>query len=277
MNKKEDRLLEHEYDGIQELDNDLPPWWLWLFYISIIFGVVYMIHYHVIGTGDLSAVEYNKEINPNYQEVQDVNQASMSIGYSSPFYQPGIEMTPQLWSAFENYVGPKVEFEKLVMEAMRKADADNLAKLQQTFPEIWTKLTEGGATITPAEKSAIASTAQTKMDLDYERLTDSASLDAGKQIYITNCASCHGPQGQGGIGPNMTDNYYIHGGRINDLMAVIINGVPVKGMISWKGILNDVQMNQVASYMMSLRGTNPPNPKDPQGELVDFTEETATN
>jgi cytochrome c oxidase cbb3-type subunit 3 len=71
----------------------------------------------------------------------------------------------------------------------------------------------------------------------------------------------------------MADNYYIHGGGINDLMATIINGVPIKGMISWKGILNDEQMTQVASYMMSLRGTNPPNQKAPQGELVEFPED----
>ena len=269
MDKKEDRLLEHDYDGIQELDNDLPPWWLWLFYISIIFAVVYMIHYHVTGTGDSSYVEYMKEIDPNWIEEPDVNQAGMSFGYKSPFYNPDIEMTPKLWAEMENYVGPNVEFEALIIEAMRKADAKNLKKLTDAFPEILAKLSEGGATLTPTETPA-STTPAAKLDLNFEQLTDVASLDAGKQIYITNCASCHGPEGQGGIGPNMADNYYIHGGGINDMMATIINGVPIKGMISWKGILNDQQMNQVASFMMSLRGTNPPNQKAAQGELVEF-------
>ena len=268
MDKKEDRLLDHEYDGIQELDNDLPPWWLWLFYITIIFAVVYMIHYHVTDTGDLSKAEYMKEIDPNWTEVESVDEAGFSIGYRSPFYSPETEMTPKVWAAIENYVGPNVEFESLLMEAMRKANTEDLLKLKESFPEIWAKLSEGGATMTPAT-SAEPQTAAV-VELNYEQLTDAASLDAGKQLYATNCASCHGPQGQGGIGPNMADNYYIHGAGINDLMSIIINGVPIKGMISWKGILNEQQMTQVASYMMSLRGTNPPNQKAAQGELVEF-------
>jgi len=276
MDKNEDKLLGHDYDGIQELDNDLPPWWLWLFYISIIFGVVYMIHYHVTGTGDSSKTEYMKEIDPNWTEPQDINEAGMSFGYRSPFYKPEGEMTPQIWTTFENYVGPKVEFEALVMEAMRRANTNDLEKIKSSFPEIWAKLSEGGVTITPTAAPATVAP-QAKLDLNFEQLTDAASLDAGNQIYITNCASCHGPEGQGGIGPNMADNYYIHGGGINDMMATIINGVPIKGMISWKGILDDQQMNQVASFMMSLRGTNPPNQKAAQGDLVEFPEDVVTN
>ena len=155
---------------------------------------------------------------------------------------------------------------------MRKANTEDLLKLKESFPEIWEKLSEGGTTITQAD-APTGGSSQAKLDLDFEQLTDAASLDAGKQLYVTNCASCHGPEGQGGIGPNMADNYYIHGGGINDIMSTIINGVPVKGMISWKGILNDQQMNQLASFMMSLRGTNPPNQKDAQGELVEFPAE----
>ena len=276
MDKKEDKLLEHEYDGIRELDNDLPPWWLWLFYITIIFAVVYMIHYHVTGTGDLSTAEYMKEIDPNWTDVQSADEAGFSIGYHSPYFKTGVEMTPQVWAVFENYVGPKVEFDALMMEAMRRADSDNLSKLQESFPDLWTKLTEGGATITPAAVPTGGAT-QSKLDLSFEQLMDAASLDAGKKLYVTNCASCHGPDGQGGIGPNMTDNYYIHGAGINDLMSTIIQGVPIKGMISWKGILNDQQMNQVASFMMSLRGTTPPNQKAAQGDLVEFPENVVTN
>ncbi len=276
MDKKEDRLLDHEYDGIQELDNDLPPWWLWLFYLTIIFGVVYMIHYHVTGTGDLSNVEYMKEIDPNWTEPQSINQAGMPIGYNSPYFKPSGEMTPQIWAAFESYVGPKVEFEALVMEAMRRANSNDLEKIKSSFPGIWERLSEVGATLTPAAAST-GGTAQAKLDLNFKQLTDAASLDVGKQLYVTNCASCHGPEGQGGIGPNMTDNYYIHGGGINDMMSIIITGVPIKGMISWKGILTEQQMNQVASFMMSMRGTTPPNPKAAQGELLEFPEDVVTN
>ena len=59
---KEPLLLEHEYDGIQELDNKLPRWWVWLFYITIIFSAVYMVYYHVTRTGDLQAAEYANEM-----------------------------------------------------------------------------------------------------------------------------------------------------------------------------------------------------------------------
>lgn len=271
MDKREDRLLDHEYDGIQELDNDLPPWWLWLFYLTIIFAVIYMIHYHVTGTGDLSKAEYMKEIDPNWTEAESVDEASFSIGYHSPYYNPDGEMTPKIWAEIENYVGPNVEFESLLMEAMRKANTEDLLKLKESFPDIYAKLSEDGTPVTPVASSEVQSESVTS--LDYEKLTDTASLDAGKQIFTTNCASCHGLQGQGGIGPNMTDNYYIHGAGINDLMSTIIHGVPIKGMISWKGILNEKQMTQVASYMMSLRGTNPPNQKAAQGELVEFPDD----
>lgn len=269
MDKLDDRLLDHDYDGIKEIDNDLPPWWLWLFYITIIYGVVYMIHYHVTGTGDLSAVEYMKEMDPNWTAEQGIPGPGVSIAYKSPYANPQGDITPQLWAAFEYYVGPQVGFDVLVMEAMRRASAEDLEKLKASFPDAWTKLTDGSGNIIPAEKPSISAAA----NLNFTRLTDAASLDAGKKIFTTNCVSCHGPEGQGGIGPNMTDNYYIHGGQINDLMATIITGVPIKGMISWKGILNEEQMNQVASYIMSLRGTNPPNPKAPQGELVEFPED----
>ena len=89
---KKDVLMDHEYDGIQELDNDLPPWWLWLFYITIIWAFIYMIHYHVIGTGDSSAVEYLKEIDPNWEE--STAKAGLSLEYRSPLYQSSEELTP---------------------------------------------------------------------------------------------------------------------------------------------------------------------------------------
>ena len=97
-------------------------------------------------------------------------------------------------------------------------------------------------------------------------------LVAGKDIYTKNCATCHGQGGEGGVGPNITDDYWIHGAGMNNLVAIVKNGVPAKGMISWRSILNDNQIIQVSSYMMSLYNTNPPNPKKPQGEKVDMTE-----
>lgn len=178
--KVKDELLNHDYDGIQELDNDLPPWWLYLFYFTIIFGVVYMLHYHVLGTGD-SMVE-----------------------------------------AYEN--------------EMKAAEAQALARAQN-------------------QQSAAP----------LVQLTDEGDLAAGKEVYMVNCVPCHGQFGEGGVGPNMTDAYWIHGGEIADLVNTINVGVPEKGMISWAPILSKKQMQQVASYILTLQGTNPPNAKEPQG------------
>ena len=92
-------------------------------------------------------------------------------------------------------------------------------------------------------------------------------MNEGKAIYAKSCATCHGAEGQGNVGPNLTDNYWIHGGTINDVFLTIKQGVPQKGMIPWEKQLTPLQIQQVASYIISLKGTNPPNPKEPQGEL----------
>lgn len=94
------------------------------------------------------------------------------------------------------------------------------------------------------------------------------TLEAGKAIFAANCVPCHGPQGQGVIGPNLTDDYWLHGSTLADVTHTISEGVPDKGMISWKATLNPEKIAQVAAYVKSLRGTNPPNPKAPQGTLV---------
>jgi cytochrome c oxidase cbb3-type subunit III len=98
-------------------------------------------------------------------------------------------------------------------------------------------------------------------------LTDMESLNAGRQVFTTNCAVCHLQEGQGLVGPNLTDDYWIHGGSYSDIVTLIRNGVPAKGMISWKTQISNQQILEVASYVMTLRGSNPPNPKAPQGEL----------
>ena len=97
--------------------------------------------------------------------------------------------------------------------------------------------------------------------------TDNESLEAGKQIFTTNCVVCHLAEGQGLVGPNLTDQYWIHGGSYSDIVNTITEGVPVKGMISWKTQISKQQILEVASYILTLQGTNPPNPKAPEGEL----------
>jgi len=181
-----DKLFaDHDYDGIKELDNKLPKWWLWLFYITIAFAAIYVLRYHVMGWAPLQEEEYE----------QEMAEARMAIG---------------------------------------------------------------------SRQSASALDAST-----VTRLTDEASLAAGKQIYDQSCSVCHLAQGQGLVGPNLTDEYWIHGCSIGDIYNIIVVGVPEKGMISWESQLKAEQIQQVASYIMGMKGTNPPNPKEPQGEICE--------
>lgn len=123
-----------------------------------------------------------------------------------------------------------------------------------------------------------------QMRADYEAANPSASFDltslqtyaddpsaveAGRGIFSTNCMPCHGAAGEGGIGPNLTDDYSIHGNQLTDLFTVVTNGVLEKGMTPWESILSPEQRAQVVAFVRSLHGTNPPNAKPPQGELVE--------
>lgn len=186
MEEEGELVLDHNYDGIRELDNHLPPWWKWLFYITIIFAVFYLGAYHVFDSLPLQEEEY--------------------------------------------------------MAQIEEAEAANAARLAN-LPE------------SNIDESNVAF------------VEDAALLAKGKQIFNLNCAQCHKENGGGGIGPNLTDNYWLHGGSINDIYRTIKVGVPEKGMISWEPLLSPEQMQNVSSYIMTLHGTNPAGAKDPQGEL----------
>ena len=217
-----DKLLDHEYDGIRELDNDLPRWWLWLFYLTIVWGVVYFVYYHVIDAGYLQADEYRLEMDPNYDRVATEEPKFMGLlkEYHSPLFVPGGDMTPR----------------KLL-----------LAGPQETFVEV------------SRESDTVV----------YTALADELSLAGGKEVFLKNCISCHGASGEGGIGPNLTDRYWLHGADMTSMVKSVKYGYPAKGMISWRGFLKSDQIIQVSSYVMTLKGTNPPNGKAPQGELVE--------
>jgi cytochrome c oxidase cbb3-type subunit 3 len=187
---EESIILDHNYDGIRELDNHLPPWWSYLFYATIVFGIFYVIFYHVTDTLPLQEEEYE------------------------------IEMA-----------------EAAAMAEMRLADAQ------------------------------AAGTAFSEADL--ELTTDTDILASGAKIFSQQCAVCHKADGGGSIGPNLTDDYWLHGGDIQSLFTTIKVGVPDKGMISWEAMLSPEKMRDVANYIKSIRGTNPPAAKAPQGELYE--------
>lgn len=263
MAREKDKLTDHEYDGIRELDNDLPPWWVYLFYFSIVFAVVYMLHYHVFGTGDLMVAEYNKEFNPNWEAPEGPN-AGLFAMYQSPYKNPKDEVTPYVKNQFASYVGPEVSSDGLIIEAMTRADEGTLEKLKTSFPDLYKQLLEGGVALTPKSSGPKEAVEQ------IEALTDGASIAAGKDIFVKNCVSCHGTAGEGGIGPNLTDDFWIHGNTVSDVAHTIKVGVPAKGMITWRGVLSPEQIQQAASYIMTLHGTSPANAKAPQGEKYEY-------
>lgn len=99
-------------------------------------------------------------------------------------------------------------------------------------------------------------------------LTDAADLEEGAKVYNDmNCFACHGMNGEGNaIGPNITDEYWLHGCDFQSVFNVIKNGVPAKGMTAFKGQISDSQIQKVSSYVISLKGSNPANAKEAQGE-----------
>ncbi len=178
-------ILDHNYDGIQELDNDLPPWWKYGFYFTIIFAVIYLVRFEI----------YN-----------DYNQDE--------------------------------EYELAVAEA--KIEIEEWKKTAKDLVD---------------ENSVIL-------------LTDASDFNTGKDIYLNNCAVCHKSDGGGGIGPNLTDNYWILGGGIKNIFKTIADGGRNgKGMIAWKNDLKPLEIAQVASYVMSFENTNPLESKKSEGEI----------
>jgi cytochrome c oxidase cbb3-type subunit 3 len=122
-------------------------------------------------------------------------------------------------------------------------------------------------------KIDVANYMKTAPDLMDEKtvtlLTDKGSLSEGKAIFTTNCVVCHRADAGGQIGPNLTDDHWILGGGIKNLFHTITNGGrDGKGMISWKtNGMKPKDIQKVASYVLSLQGSNPPNPKAPDGEI----------
>lgn len=178
-------LLEHDYDGIKELDNDLPPWWTKLFYACIIFAFIYLAKYHIFGDQD---------------QTQE----------------------------FENEMAEA----KIAVEEYKKTAKDLI---------------------------------------DFETvtlLTDAGDIASGKQIFEANCIPCHRPDAGGAIGPNLTDNHWILGGGIKNIFHTITEGGrDGKGMVAWKAVLKPSEIQQVASYVLSLQGSNPKDGKAPEGDI----------
>ena len=187
IQQESDLMLDHDYDGIKELDNSLPPWWVYGFYLTILIAIGYMYVY-----------QYS-DIGINQQEEYDIE---MKEG-------------------------------KIQRAAFAKKQANNID-----------------------EENLIA-------------LVDEAAILSGMNEFQSNCIACHGMDGGGTVGPNLTDKFWIHGGSISDIYQTIKNGVPEKGMIAWKNQMNPATMHKLASYIQTLQGTEPANPKKEEGLLYE--------
>ncbi len=178
--------LDHDFDGIKELNNPIPFWFNLLFYTTIAVAFVYLLVFHVFEVGSLQGKEYETEM------------ANAEIS--------------------------RQEYIKKV---------GNLID----------------------EKSVVL-------------LTDKNKIHEGAEIFTSKCVVCHGDKGEGKVGPNLTDEYWLHGGDVKSIFKTIKYGVPSKGMVAWQNSMNGSQMQELASFILSLQGTNPPGGKDPQGDKV---------
>ena len=196
IDKEQDVQLDHDYDGIKELDNSLPPWWIYGFYFTILFAGVYMYRYH--------------------------------ISKSSP-----------------------LQVEELAIEKIQ-AEKDKVAFMATLANNV--------------DETSIAYNPTAEL------------LAEGKVIFVKNCVSCHGPEAQGAsIGPNLTDEYWIHKGGIKDIFKTIKNGVQEKGMIPWGQQLSNAQIAAVATFIKSLQESHPTNPKAPQGDKYEEESENSSS
>ncbi len=184
VEKEADIMLDHEYDGIRELDNSLPPWWKYGFIITIVISVVYMMHFHVLGSGKNPTEEYAAEL----------------------------------------------QHAKQKLEAYEAKNKD-------------------------------------KVDESNIQMADAGGIANGKDIFQQMCWACHGKMGEGGAGPNLTDDYWIHKGSLTDIYKSIKTGYPDKGMQAWEKQYSPKQIAELSSYIKSLKGTNPTNAKAAQGDL----------
>jgi cytochrome c oxidase cbb3-type subunit 3 len=186
ISEEKDIVMEHKFDGIAELDNPTPAWFMILFYGTIIFAIVYLLSYHVFGLGKLQEEEYAVEL----RQAEDAKIAFLQ--------KPG--------------------------SAANKINENNV-----------------------------------------EQSKDPAVIAAGAGLFKTACSPCHGEHAEGLVGPNLTDEFWLHGGTVNDIFKTIKYGVPDKGMIAWEKTMKPKQIADIASYIMSLKGSNPANAKAPQG------------
>lgn len=188
LGKEDEVMTDHDYDGIRELDNVLPPWWKYGFYITILIGIFYYVQVFTNSEKYSQEMEYTAEVEKAKQDIDAY-----------------IKANPDLFNT------------------------ENL-----------------------------------------ETFTDAANLAKGKELFTTKtCTACHLEDLGGSIGPNLTDENWILGGDMNNIFNTISKGGrPGKGMIPWESTISLLERQQLTSYIISMQGTTPANPKAPEGDII---------
>lgn len=186
MEEEKNLVMEHKFDGIAELNNPTPAWFMILFYGTIIFAIGYLLTYDVLGYGKSQEEEY----------IAEIEQAAES----------------------------KVAFLANPANVKNAVNENNM-----------------------------------------EQSKDEAVVKNGASLFANRCTPCHGEHGEGIVGPNLTDEYWLHGGKAKDVFKTIKYGVPEKGMIAWEKSLSAQQISDLTNYVLSLQGTKPAGAKAPQG------------
>ncbi|WP_118953501.1 cbb3-type cytochrome c oxidase N-terminal domain-containing protein [Taibaiella helva] len=117
------------------------------------------------------------------------------------------------------------------------------------------------------QKAEYLKNAANNVDENNVVMMGASAIAEGQSLFVRNCLACHGDKGQGGVGPNLTDDYWLHKGGLKNIFYSIKYGWPEKGMKSWKEDFSPVQIAQLASFVRSIQGTSPAGGKEPQGEL----------
>ena len=179
---QQNTVMDHEFDGIQEFDNRLPNWWLWLMWGSMVFALIYWVFFHTLGVGVLPVERFEMEM----QVAQEAQIArALEAGIDNDFF------------------------------VMMSQNEEKLAE--------------------------------------------------GREIFVKHCVACHLDQGQGSVGPNLTDGYWVHGCEPMQMLKIINDGVAAKGMPAWMNQLGPTRVNAVLAYILTIRDTEVTG-KAPEGE-----------
>ncbi|MDP6417988.1 MAG: cbb3-type cytochrome c oxidase N-terminal domain-containing protein [Candidatus Krumholzibacteria bacterium] len=184
MTEKQDVILDHDYDGIQEYDNRLPNWWLAILYGTVVFSLAYWLFMHTFGIGNLQVEKYEHEM--------------------------------------------KAATEMLLAQSAGEEVTDESLRLMAELPE---------------------------------------TVSLGAELYSQYCAVCHSTKGEGLVGPNLTDKYWIHGGKPTDIHRVISEGVLSKGMAAWGSQLGPTRVEALSAFLLSIQNMEIPG-KAAEGELM---------